>query len=204
MKVFNELALVCLVFTWSLRGITNSADSLAADDTLNFSGIVHQGDSYSFKLNSKLMFRLVPIQSGWIIWISSSQDSTKDFVSVSTPPFRGLNARIIEGWHFRNADNSGPNLPGDNNVNAPGELRSFYFVVNDSGYQSARQCLKVLMWPYYYSEQEVDQAGIEFSALPKGEGILYIDSLELSNVQPGQRALIQTLIFKATIIIPGI
>ena len=37
------------------------------------------------------------------------------------------NPRDIEGWHFRNADNSGPNEPGDKNVNAPGEKREFIF-----------------------------------------------------------------------------
>ena len=133
MKVFNKLLLVSLIIAWSPRGITSAVTSLAADDlpsdTIIFSGVVHQEDTYCFELNSNLTFRLVPLPSGWIIWMGNPQDSTKDFVSVATPPFRGLNARIIEGWHFRNADNSGPNLPGDKNVNAPGEIRSFYFVV---------------------------------------------------------------------------
>jgi hypothetical protein len=45
-----------------------------------------------------------------------------------TPPFHFVpNPRDVEGWHFRNADNTGPNAPGEKNVNAPGEAREFIF-----------------------------------------------------------------------------
>ncbi|MBI4586002.1 MAG: hypothetical protein HY717_18485 [Planctomycetes bacterium] len=45
-----------------------------------------------------------------------------------TPPFHFVpNPRSIEGWHLRNADNTGPNEAGIRNVNAPGLEREFWF-----------------------------------------------------------------------------
>jgi hypothetical protein len=49
----------------------------------------------------------------------------REDLSRLTPPWHFVpNPREIEGWHFRNCDNSGPN---DGTVNAPQELRDFIF-----------------------------------------------------------------------------
>lgn len=41
-----------------------------------------------------------------------------------TPPLRGPNATDIQGSHFRNADNTGPNR---GELNLPGKVRRFIF-----------------------------------------------------------------------------
>lgn len=68
---------------------------------------------------------LDPIENGWIICVR--KEGGRDDLARLTPPFHFINARYIEGWHFRNADNTGPNECGPLNVNAPQELREFIF-----------------------------------------------------------------------------
>ena len=62
--------------------------------------------------------------SGWFLSVSVKGRESED-LSRLTPPWHFVpNAREIEGWHFRNAANTGPN---DGSVNAPQELREFIF-----------------------------------------------------------------------------
>jgi hypothetical protein len=70
-------------------------------------------------------FRLEPDTHGWNVVIHD-EAQTQD-ISRLTPPLHGINPRQIYGWHFRNADNTGPNEPGEKNVNAPGKVREFFF-----------------------------------------------------------------------------
>lgn len=206
MKILFQLLLIAVMIMGGMAVLTGPVNSQTRDtvqlDTISFSGIVYQGDHFEIELDSYLSFGLIPQPEGWIIWMGNPQDPSKDYVSVATPPFRGLNARLINGWHFRNIDNSGPNLPGDKNVNAPGELRTFYFVLNDSDYIISCQLLDIMLWSYNHSEQEVNQAGNQFSNLPRGEGLLYVDSLVLTNLIPGEKAVIQTLGFKVDLFLP--
>ena len=54
-----------------------------------------------------------------------------------------MNHKYIVGWHFRNFDNSGPNEVGPKNVNAPGKVREFYFVLNDTDYKKSGVAINV-------------------------------------------------------------
>lgn len=74
---------------------------------------------------SDLLFSLEPDPHGWNIMVKEAGDS--EDLSRLTPPFHGINPRQIYGWHFRNADNTGPNEPGPKSVNAPGRVREFIF-----------------------------------------------------------------------------
>ncbi len=68
-------------------------------------------------------FVLTPIQRGWEI--SVTHESSAGNIARLTPPWHFVpNPRYIEGWHFRNASNTGPN---DGSVNAPQEHREFIF-----------------------------------------------------------------------------
>lgn len=67
-------------------------------------------------------FALLPAAQGYNLRIFDVEGRD---LSAMTPPLRGSpNPREISGWHFRNADNSGPNR---GEVNAPQELRLFVF-----------------------------------------------------------------------------
>lgn len=94
----------------------------ASADIVSFDGAVARGEAFVHRFahdGAAYEFRLAPVSHGWQIWVSDPAQPDLNFVAVATPPFRGINPARIEGWHFRNADNSGPNEPGDKNVNAP-------------------------------------------------------------------------------------
>lgn len=73
-------------------------------------------------ISDGLFFLLEPGRHGWDLAILDARERD---VSAMTPPLRfAPNPRQIYGWHFRNADNSGPN---DGSVNAPQGTRLFIF-----------------------------------------------------------------------------
>jgi len=179
---------------------------------IKFSGEVKRGENFEKEISNNLVFRLRPIELGWEIFVGYKRskpniepirdEEDANFAIVVTPPFRGINHLDIEGWHFRNADNTGPNEPGPKNVNAPGDIRKFYFVLNNSDYQKAGKALDRLLWPYSYSEQKVKEAEFILSKLKRGYGILTIQDLKLNNLMPGQQAGIDWMKFDVELHFP--
>jgi hypothetical protein len=89
-------------------------------------GEVKMGETFEKAFGPAFYFRLEPNAYGWLITLRDERGS--EDLSRLTPPFHFVpNPREIEGWHFRNSDNSGPNEPGEKNVNAPGLIREFIF-----------------------------------------------------------------------------
>ena len=76
-----------------------------------------------------------------------------------TPPYHFVpNPRFIEGWHFRNSDNTGPNEVGEKNVNAPQRVRDFIFspmVGKTVEYPPGPEAIK--MFPLFSREKLVIQ-----------------------------------------------
>jgi hypothetical protein len=133
---------------------TSKPASEAHPRSVTFSGEVLKGRSFEKTIRANLFFRLVPQELGWTILIGSKADAANNFCGVVTPPYRGINALQIEGWHFRNSDNTGPNDAGPKNVNAPQELREFYFVLSEADYRNAMDALQIMLWPYSYSSSK--------------------------------------------------
>lgn len=91
-----------------------------------FSGRVAAGEEWRQRFGDGLAVVLAPRPLGWEIVVA--QPGRDDNLARLTPPLHGApNPRDVEGWHFRNSDNTGPNQAGDKNVNAPGEVREFIF-----------------------------------------------------------------------------
>jgi hypothetical protein len=89
-------------------------------------GEVKMGEAFEKAFGPGFHFRLEPDPHGWLIVIRDERGN--EDLSRLTPPFHFVpNPREIEGWHFRNADNTGPNESGEKNVNAPGLVREFIF-----------------------------------------------------------------------------
>src|SRR5207245_1593682 len=87
-------------------------------------GGVLKGNAFTLPTAGGWILELVPIEEGWFLQVTVRGREEED-LSRLTPPWHGVpNPRMIEGWHFRNEDNTGPN---DGSVNAPGELREFIF-----------------------------------------------------------------------------
>ena len=84
-------------------------------------GELTQGKNYTRELTPGMRFSLEAVPHGWQLRI---RDARGLDLSAMTPPRMGPNPRDVLGWHFRDADNRGPN---DGSVNAPQRLRLFEF-----------------------------------------------------------------------------
>ncbi len=174
-------------------------------DPMDLRGEVQRGDTivHPFEHEGhKFEFRLVPVGHGWSIWVGDPIIRERNHVVVATPPYRGNNPAVIQGWHFRNADNSGPNNPGEGNVNAPGETRKFAFVLDGAGYQAAREALEILLWPEGRNKVEIQAAEERLKAVPKAWGVVEIEALELGNLVEGEQAWIERMAFRVRIDLP--
>lgn len=112
-----------------LAALLLAAPAQAADKPdFKFSGTVKAGASYSHSLPHGLSFNLTPTDKGWQIEVHDKETPPQGQLSnlaAATLPLHGVNATQLEGWHFRNADNTAPN---DGSVNTPQEERNFDFV----------------------------------------------------------------------------
>lgn len=116
---------ISMILTW-LSSIALGENSQAPRIHTTLKGEVSGGKAFERAFGNEFLFRLQPFPHGWLVVVIDKR-GTED-ISRLTPPFHFVpNPREIEGWHFRNVDNSGPNTPGEKNVNAPGTVREFIF-----------------------------------------------------------------------------
>jgi hypothetical protein len=149
-------------------------------------GRVARGDSVAFQIAAGWILRLTPIEHGWIIGLSAVGFGPDDNLAALTPPWHFVpNARDLEGWHFRNADNTAPN---DGSVNAPGELREFIFS------------------PAVGREIVYSGSGTRTEDVEKvrafGRGWLYLDSYRLSPPARAARASFDSISYTACLTWP--
>lgn len=161
-----------------------------------FNGEVKAGEIFEKELAGGLIFRLMPIELGWTISVGTKDDRDSNFSAVVTPPYRGVNAIYIQGWHFRNADNSGPNEPGPKMINAPAGEREFQFVLSSDDFKTAMDSLQKMLWSYSFTEQQVKDATIVHEKLKKGRGRLLVKDLKLNNLETGKQAGIDDMKFE--------
>ena len=134
-----------------------------------FKGTVTRGQTFSRDFDG-FIFTFVPLEYGWMIDISQG---TQHYLDGMTGPRHFVpNPTEVEGWHFRNAANTGPNT-GD--VNAPQTTRHFLF--------SPR-------WPHCE-----DAEGLEND----GHGVLDITDMELDNLKEGEKANILRMNFSVVL-----
>ena len=153
-----------------------------AQQQITFTGAVKAGEHFQRLFGKRFIFSLEPWESGWLISVYE-QGRMEDLARL-TPPFHGPNPRHLEGWHFRNEDNTAPN---DGSVNVPQEDRRFIF---------SPEVGRSIHGPTAYwsvSTAEVDRVG------SFGRGTLHIERLALSPVRRGERARILDMEFRCTI-----
>lgn len=170
----------------------------AADTCETVAGHVKRGDLFEQPLSDDLVFRLVPDSLGWTIVVGLRDQPGEDFVGVATPPFRGTNHRFLEGWHFRNRANTGPNV-GD--VNAPQHERVFRFARSAAGYRQAADAVDALLWGAP-TQPERERAMEALEEASQGQGTLHIRAMTLGNLTPGAQAWFETLDFDAELCRP--
>jgi hypothetical protein len=147
-----------------------------------------KGQAFSKAIAGGWILRLAPADRGWLLQISAQTREGED-LSRLTPPFHFVpNPRDIEGWHFRNADNTGPN---DGSVNAPQELRGFIF--------SPRVGLDI-QGPAAASAPTSEEVAAVGSF---GRGWFFLESYELTPPRKGERAAFVSLKFSACLTWPA-
>jgi hypothetical protein len=142
--------------------------------------VVKKGETFSRPFGG-LVFNLESMQYGWTIDIAQGK---RHYLANFTPPRHFVpNPIDIEGWHFRNQANTGPNT-GD--VNAPQERREFFFSPKFGG------CMP-----------EPDNAPpAEYEAATHdGTGVLEVTDLTLGNLKPGEKADIQEMKFTVRLVV---
>jgi hypothetical protein len=149
-------------------------------------GAVKRGDPFEHLIATRWILRLRPDSEGWFLEISVKGREEED-LSRLTPPWHFVpNPREIEGWHFRNDMNTGPN---EGSVNAPQELREFIFspeVGQGIDYNGSATSL---------GDVEKVQA--------YGRGWLFIEKYTLTPPARGTRAAFETMTFSACLTWPA-
>lgn len=173
-------------------GLPGNPSSVPEDvrNSLTIFGEVTAGNLFERPFGPGWSFRLEPGAFGWTIAIRDAEAA--DDLARLTPPFHFVpNPRDLEGWHFRNADNSGPNGPGEKNVNAPGEVREFIF---------SPQVGKTIDGPG--ATGPVTEEDIE-RVRRYGRGTLTILEYRLADAEPGKTARFDWLRFKVELSWPA-
>jgi hypothetical protein len=153
--------------------------------TTMFEDSVRVGQPYQRALWDGLRFELKPLDLGWRIMIRDSTRPEVDLASV-TPPYHFVpNPRDIEGWHFRDKANTGPNQ-GD--VNAPQRVRDFIFSP-----EVGRSIRDPAEGTATITDDDVERAG------QRGRGVLEILELDLTPPAKNARAGIQSMRFRVAI-----
>lgn len=194
--------LLITLFTLSFGA---SAPGLAAAEPLELRGEVSRGDTivHQFEHNgAKYEFRLVPMGGGWTIWVGDPMQRERNYVTAATPPYRGINPAVIQGWHFRNKDNTGPNKPGAGSVNAPQKKRKFAFVLDGATYQAARAAMEIILWPGEQPEEKIKEAEGQLADIPRAKGVMWIEAVELGNLVEGEQAHIERIAFRVVLTLP--
>lgn len=168
-------------------------ETSSSPETVRFEGQLSRGQIFEESIGQNLAFRLEPFEQDWEIWIGNPKQSDQNFAAIVTPPFHGLNSLYIEGWHFRNSDNSGPNEAGEKNVNAPQQERAFCFVLNEEEYQAAYEWLNKQLSS---SEAGGQPPVANQNVIEPRAGLLRITQLTLGNLNVGDHAWIESLEFE--------
>lgn len=201
-----RMALIILVLAWPVLAANEPVPPEKTrvcenKNVIQFSGEVKRGEDFVKPLRDDLAFclkyRKDKANEGWRIWIGDLSEPHNDYCSVVTPPYRGINALDIKGWHFRNIDNSGPN---DGSVNAPREQRDFSFIFSRDQYDLALKALRAMLW--HNDEMTQDEARALHESTTKAKGTLTIIKMELGNLALNERAWIEHLSFRVTLEFP--
>ena len=152
----------------------------------SFSGEASAGQSFRKSIGHGLDFVLISdsmqpgVITGWTIEISP-QGASADaeckgeyFAWVVTPPYRFQNARYLDTSYSTTAQEAVQASP-----------REFRFVLNCTDFKAERKRVDRVLWPYSYSNQEVDEALGKLRSSPLGEGRLWTEDYRIT---PGHKS----------------
>jgi len=151
-------------------------------------GTLKAGESLVVDTPGSWILRLVPTPEGWLLQVTAKGREKEDLARLTPPLHFTPNPRFIEGWQFRNVENTGPN---EGSVNAPRELREFIF---------SPLVGREIQGPSGTAGPTVDEVEEVRSF---GRGWLLIESYSLTPPRKGERAAFQSLEFSACLTWPA-
>jgi hypothetical protein len=163
---------------WLLCVALSGPSADARDKRINFSGEVSQGQTFRKSIGYGLQFVLMPASArggitGWTIEVAPqgppSDQQCSDYVWVVTPPFRFQNARYLD---------TGYGITAQEAVRA--SPREFSFVLNCTDFKTELHRLDVVLWPYSYLKERVDEAMPKLGSSPLGKGRLWIEGYRIT------------------------
>lgn len=196
----NFLMLPIALAFFSSNASSQSHVSKAKCAAVRFSGDVVRDERFVHALPGNLEFRLLPSPEGWSIVIGRAGDRTEDYVGIATPPYHGTNPVFIEAWHFRNADNSGPN---EGQVDAPGDVRNFSFVLSRAQFKKFSDALDIWSGSAAGATEKQRAAATKFLLdSERSHGTLTISDMKLGGLGKGNRPFFQSMKFSVDLCFP--
>jgi len=183
--IIHSILLLAALSAVSTQGVVPKCTHEPGRTAEPVRGEVIRGKRFSTLTRGGWILKLVPVEEGWFLEIAVKGREEED-LSRLTPPWHFVpNAREIDGWHFRNGDNTGPN---EGSVNAPQELRQFIL---------SPQVGRGIEYNGSGTTPE-DVATVESF----GRGWLYLDDFRLTPPRRGERASFEWLKFSACLTWP--
>ncbi|MGB9028553.1 MAG: hypothetical protein WCC27_00425 [Acidobacteriaceae bacterium] len=137
-----------------------------------FSGEASAGKSFRQAINSQLEFLFDPDDAGWTIEIVplEPQPNCDEFAAVLTPPYRYHADLDIDMTYGISAEEEVADSP-----------RRFSFVTNCGDYKIESDRLQIVLWPYSFSEQQVNKATAALGTSAHASGCLWIVASKISH-----------------------
>jgi hypothetical protein len=193
-RTLRFLALFSLLFR---PGIGSGKPHPLPELSIRLHGEVHRSEKFEQEIGHGLTFRLVPDEFGWNIEVGP-QNGTDDYMDCVNGPLRGITPYQIEGWLFRNDDNTGPRKSSELVAFGIREKREFQFVLTAA--DEAKACADLDKIERIYDQKDGARIGAtnRFDTYAGGDGSVTITSMTLGNLRPGAQAWIESMRFDAT------
>jgi hypothetical protein len=180
-----------------LSGISNGQSKSTPSLSIRLRGEVHRSEKFEREIGRDLVFRLIPDEYGWDIEVGP-KDRTDNYMDCVNGPLHGITPYQIEGWLFRNDDNTANRKPSELMTPGIGEKREFQFVL--TARDQERSCADLDRMEHIYDDKAPDRiaATSHFGEHAGGDGSVTITSMTLGHLNPGAQAWIESMRFEAT------
>jgi len=138
------------------------------------------------------------LQDGYLIQIGD--EKSLELAALAAPPHFDSNLTIM-GWHFRNADNTGPNEAGPKNVNVPSDIRKFPFYTSEKDAKQANTYIAYIR-SHHPGDARREELVRLLQQISKGYGTLIIKKKKLEDTVPGKRARLTQMDFDVSLTWP--
>jgi len=193
-RVLQFLGLFPLLF-WS--GMSDGQPQPPPELSIRVHGEVHRSEKFEQEIGHGLAFRLAPDEFGWNIEVGP-KDGTDNYMDCVNGPLHGITPYQVEGWLFRNDDNTGPRKSSESLTLGIGEKREFQFVLTAA--DEDKSCADLNKAEHTYDQKIPERlAGANrFGTYAGGDGSVTITGVTLGNLKPGAQAWIESMRFEAT------